>query len=412
MWHWFGEVAINGKENIPYRKPCILLPCHQNGLIDCVTLLAEFEQPITFFAKSALFVNGSVCKIFAFLRIMPAYRQREGFQNVTKNEENFRKAVDLLLRGYPFCIMPEGGQHEEHRLHAFVKGPFRIAFHTQEKLPCGETVYLLPVGLDYGHYDRIGYPFVLNIGKPIRVDEYMDLYYQHEGRALNAIKEDAFNELSSNMLDIRSQEYYAVFYLAAYLYNYRMLQQLNLPDNLSNRLKARQKIVGLLDDIALAEPQKLENLVSKGNDYLKNNPDFVTFSNSYPKEKWHEVLCFLLVLCPIFIYGLAINFLLTPFILAINPKLKESGFSATIKYVSILILSPVNHLIMALIFGVSTSWWLTAFLIVLTGMPITVFMGKYIRKIRIFRQLCLSKKHKEQIKAIQAELAALFAAVR
>lgn len=404
VWHWFGEVEVNGKENIPYRKPCILLPCHQNGLMDCVTLLAEFEQPITFFAKSAIFVNDTVCKILAFLRIMPAYRQREGIQHVAKNEENFEKAIDLLLRGYPFCIMPEGGQREVHRLHNFVKGPFRIAFHTQEKLPEGETVYLLPVGLDYGHYDRMSYPFVLNIGKPIRVDTYMDLYAQHEGRALNVIKEDAQNALSEKMLNIRSQEFYPVFYLSAYLYNYQMLQQLNLQDNQSNRLKARQTIVKHLDNIADAESQKLDTLICKANDYLKKDTDFVSISNNYPKQKLYKVLPYIILLLPLFIYGLIINFLLTIFILIINPKLKNSGFSATIKYMSVLILGPINHLISAFIFGLATSWWWVALLIFLTGMPVTIFMGKYIRRLRVLRGLCQSKKYKKQIKEIQEEL--------
>ena len=407
VWHWFSDVKINGKENIPYRKPCILLPCHQNGLMDCVTLLAQFEQPITFFAKSAIFVNDTVCKILAFLRIMPAYRQREGMQDVKKNEENFQKAVDLLLRGYPFCIMPEGGQREEHRLHSFVKGPFRIAFHTQEKLPEGETVYLLPIGLDYGHYDKMSYPFILNIGQPIRVDSYMNLYKEHEGRALNMIKENSYNSLSMNMLNIRSREYYSVFYMAAYLYNYQMLQQLNLLDNQTNRLKARQKIVERLDNIAVTDSQKLENLNSKANHYLKKNHDFVTISNNFPKEKLYKVLLFIILLSPLFIFGLLLNFILTIFIFIINPKLKESGFSATIKYMSVLILGPINHLITALIFGISTSFWWAALLIFLTGMPITLFMGKYIRRLRIFRGLCLSKKQKNQIKEIQDELGVL-----
>lgn len=407
IWHWFGEVEINGKENIPNRKPCILLPCHQNGLMDCVTLLAVFGQPITFFAKSAIFVNDTICDFLAFLRIMPAYRGREGFQNVAKNEENFQKAVDLLLKGFPFCIMPEGGQKEEHRLHPFVKGPFRIAFHTQEKLPENQTVYLLPIGLDYGHYDRMGYPFVLNIAEPIPVDTYMEIYNEHEGRALNIIKEDAYKSLSSNMLDIKSKDCYSVFYLSAYLYNYQMMQQLGLSDNQTNRFKARQKIVEQLDTIANEEPQRLENLLSKGNAYLELNPDFVTIANNYPKQKLFKVLLYLLVFSPLFIYGLIINFIVTILILIINPKLKESGFSATIKYMSVLMLGPINHLIVALIFGISTSWWLAAFLIFLTGMPVTVFMGRYIRKLRIGKNLCLSKKHKKSIIEIQKELASL-----
>ena len=407
IWHWFSEVEINGEENIPADKPCILLPCHQNALMDCVTLLAVFKQPITFFAKSAIFINVTVNKILAFLRIMPAYRQREGFQNVAKNEENFHKAVDLLLSGFPLCIMPEGGQHEIHHLHHFVKGPFRIAFHTQENLPEGQTVYMLPVGLDYGHYDRMGYSFVLTIAKPIPIEAYMDEYKENPAKTLNAIKEDAHSALSSNMLNIESKDFYEIIYMSAYMYNYSMLQMLNLPDNITNRLKARQTIAKHLDKIATETPEKIQPLAEKGTSWLNTHPDFVSLSNDFPKQKMWKVCLSLICLLPYFIYGLLINLLVVILVLIINPKLKNSGYSATVKYVCFLVLSPINHLLAAILLALITPYWLLSVLVFLTGMPMTALCGKYVRKLRILKNLCSRKKHQQSINEIQEELAVL-----
>jgi len=407
IWHWFSDVEINGKENIPTDKPCILLPCHQNALMDCVTLLAVFKQPITFFAKSAIFINTVVNKILAFLRIMPAYRQKEGLQNVAKNEDNFHKAVDLLLTGFPLCIMPEGGQRETHHLHPFVKGPFRIAFYTQEHLPEEETVYLLPIGLDYGHYDRMGYPFVLNISEPIPVKTYMNMYEKNPAKTLNIVKEDAHKALSSNMLDIQSENLYDIIYMSTYVYNYTMLQTLNLQDNQTNRLKVRQIIAKQLDKTAVENPEKLQKLKEKGMLWLSSHPDFVSLANDYPKQKMVSVFLFLICLLPLFVYGILINLFVVLLVLIKNPTLKNTGFSSTIKYVYFLVLSPVNHLFVALLLALNTSFWFISVVVFLTGMPITAFCGKYVQKLRALKNLYFRKKHQQSMNDINMELAIL-----
>ncbi|MDR1459002.1 MAG: 1-acyl-sn-glycerol-3-phosphate acyltransferase [Bacteroidales bacterium] len=408
IWHWFSEVEVNGKENIPEGAPCILLPCHQNGLMDCVTLLAIFKKPITFFAKSALFVNKMALGFLTFLRIMPAYRQREGIQNVTKNEDNFLKAVDLLLLGFPLCIMPEGGQHEKHHLYPFVKGPFRIAFYTQENTKNNNPVYLLPIGIDYSHYDRMGYPLVLNIAKPISMDAYMEIYRENPAKALNIVKEEAYKRLSDMMLNICSEEYYDVIYTSAYLYNFSILRMLHLDDNQTNRMKARQFIVKHLDEIVRQSPEKLQALANKCIQWIKKKPDFVSITNDFPKQKGFSVFCYVLFLFPVFVYGLSINIFVVLLVLYLNPKLKNTGFSSTLKYVFFLLLSPVNHLLISILAAILFSSWLVFFVIFLTGMPVTVFCGKYVKKLRVLKNKLLLKKHTKYMVDICKELDILF----
>jgi 1-acyl-sn-glycerol-3-phosphate acyltransferase len=408
IWHWFSKVEVNGKENIPENTPCILLPCHQNGLMDCVTLLAVFRKPITFFAKSAIFVNTRISKFLTFLRIMPAYRQQEGIGNVTKNEDNFLKAVDLLLMGFPLCIMPEGGQHEKHHLYPFVKGPFRIAFYTQEHLTGNNPVYLIPIGIDYGHYDKLGYPLVLNIAKPISVSSYMEIYRENPAKALNIIKEDAYKQLADMMLNICSEKYYEVIYISTYLYNYAMLTMLNLKDNQTNRMKARQCIVKHLDEIATQTPEKLRTLTEKCVLLAKKKIDFVSIANDSAKHKFFFVLCYVLFLLPIFIYGFLLNIFVILSIAILCPKLKKYGFSSTLKYVLFSLFSPVCHLLFSVLIATFISSWVIPLVIFLTGMPVTVFCSKYVRRLRMLKNKFLLRKHKQYMTDICKELDVLF----
>ena len=398
IFQWFSKIEINGKENISQNNPCIVLPCHQNGLIDCLTLLALFKKPMTFFAKSSIFVNSAASNFLTFLRIMPAYRQRDGIQNVPKNEDNFSKAVHLLLLGHPLCIMPEGGQNEKHHLHSFAKGPFRIAFHTQENLSEDKPIYLLPIGIDYGDYDRIGYPLVVNIAEPINVNDYMPLYKQKPAVALNVLKDAAYCSLSSNMLDIRSEQFYDVIYSATYIYNYTMLNKLQLKDSPTNRLKARQSIAKHLDEIAVQSPERLQVLADKFNNLCKGkNLDFVSMANDYPKQKLIFVLLYLVLFSCIFMYGILLNLFVVLAVIILNPRLENTGFSATIKYAIFLSLSPVNHLLFSVIAGVIFSSWIVSVLIFVTGLPLTIFCGKYLRRLRILKNRILQGKYEKYI---------------
>ena len=408
IFHWFSKVEINGRENIPEDSPCIILPCHQNGLIDCLTLLAVFKRPMIFFAKSSIFVNSTVSKFLTFLRIMPAYRQRDGIQQVSKNEDNFIKAVDLLKLSQPLCIMPEGGQNEKHHLYSFAKGPFRIAFYTQENLPENKTIYLLPTGIDYGHYDRMGYHLVMNIAEPIAVSAYMQNYKENPAKTLNTLKEDTYNSLSHIMLDIRSEEFYDIIYMAVYVYNYTMLKRLNLEDNQTNRLIARQSAAKHLDEIAVQFPEKLQVLADKYNSLAKENLDFVSIAGDYPRQKSVFVMFYLILLFPVFVYGILLNLFVVSATLILAPRYKGTGLSATMKFSFILLFSPVNHLLFAIIAGVIFSSWLIPILIFITGLPLTVFCAKYIRKLRVLKNKMSLNKYKKQIYDIFEEIDKLF----
>ena len=404
VFRWFSEVDVNGKENTPQDSPCIILPCHQNALMDCLTVIAVFKKPITFFAKSSLFVNTLVSNFLIFLRIMPAYRQQDGLQKVAKNEDNFLKAVDLLLHGFPLCIMPEGGQEEKHNLRPFAKGPFRIALYAQEKLPEDKSIYLIPVGLDYGNYDKAGYPLVLNIAKPIDVRSYMSAYKDNPAKTLNLLKEEAYQSLSKNMLDIQSENYYDVIYKAAYLYNYSMLKKLNLEDNQTNRFKARQVIAKRLDEIVVTNLSEMQLLAEKYNSLLKKDIDFISIANNYPKQQFVFLLPYVILFFPVFLYGFLLNFLVILLVWILEPKLKNSGFTATMKYAVFILFSPVNHLLFSVLVAVITSLWLVPLIIFLTGMPITVFCKKYIEKFRILKNIFLRNKYKKEISEICIEI--------
>lgn len=387
---WYDIVEVIGKENIPKNKPCILLPCHQNALMDCVTLLAIFEQPITFFARSDMFATSFLAKIMHFLKIMPAYRQKEGFQNVKKNEDNFHIAESILKNGFPLCIMPEGGQDEKHYLRNFVKGAFRIAFSTQEQLSDEQSVLLLPIGLHHEHYDKVGYSLLINIGQPIAVKDFYPEYKKNPAVALNHIKDFAQETLRSLMLDIPNNKYYDISLIISELIVNNELKKQNKELTLINKINEQQKIVNRLfecDNESFL--QKMRCLTNDLKSKCSNITDMIAICQKDFSIK--KNLCFVLLTCPIFLFTAIVDFPIW-FLFRWIDKKGSIGFVATIKYGVWLLLVPIYHIVIALIVALLFHSWILFVVSFLVMTFLSVFTIKYIRKYRQFYCWLLRKK--------------------
>lgn len=282
--HWFTSVEINGEERIPENAPVIFAPNHQNAFTDAMALLSASPKPIVFLARADLFEKKLFNKLLRWLKIMPAYRMRNGISNLKKNADSFEQAAIVLEHRDFFCLMPEGGQEESRKLRPLVKGMFRIGFTVQdryetkrvegEKPKAEDNVYIVPTGIDYANYDHSGGHLIVNFGKPINMHDYYDRYVENAPVAYNEIRDELYRRMSPLMLDIRTDELYDTIYAACYIYNLDMLDEMGWDDNETNRMAARQRIAGNLDEMAAsgnyeAELKDLDGLVKE---WVKKHP--------------------------------------------------------------------------------------------------------------------------------------------
>ncbi|MBO4738733.1 MAG: 1-acyl-sn-glycerol-3-phosphate acyltransferase, partial [Bacteroidales bacterium] len=354
IFHWYSEFEIVGQENIPYGKPCIIQPNHQNALMDCVTLLGFFHQPILFFARSDMFAKPWQAKILHFLKILPAYRQQEGWENIKKNEDNFLCAQQWLKQGNPLCIMPEGGQDEKHRLRPFVKGPFRIALKTQQDLDSQEHVYMLPIGIEHGDYNHAGFPLFINIGKPIDVQNYLQDYQQNNAVAINHIKANMHNAVQFLMFNVGSSEHYEEFLIIAYLCEQQVVSKNKWTNTASNRLKARQYIADRLQNME-ANAMDISLLLEQTKCLKNDNINGLIMAKAIQNKpsKWAN-LCFVCLTSVLYLLGGVLNLPIWLIMYGIERKLGKSGFAATCKYVVWIVVAPVYQLLTASIVGICT----------------------------------------------------------
>lgn len=210
---FFNTVTVVGAENIPQEGTIIFAPNHLNALMDALAVLdiCPKQFSVSFLARADIFKNPLLSKFLRFSKIMPAYRSRDGFEQLGKNQAVFDQCVDLLQNGHALCIMPEGNQGELQQLRPLVKGIFRIAFSTQQALGNSKNVRIVPIGIDYGSITKFGKHAIINIGKPIDVADYMQQYEENTAVATNVLRKKLSTEISSLMLDIHTEKNYAFF---------------------------------------------------------------------------------------------------------------------------------------------------------------------------------------------------------
>lgn len=264
----YQSFDIRGTEKLPTDGAYIIAPCHQQALMEPLAILNFAPKPPVFLARADIFAKPTVRKILTFLKILPVYRIRDGKDNLSKNTDIFEKSRDVLLDGFPLCLMAEGRHNDRHHLLPLVKGMFRIAGETQLRL--GEhPLYIVPTGIDFDEYERPYANLVVNIGEPIPVKPFMETFQNNEPVALNQMRNALASALMNQMHDIRDEEHYDEIMTLCSVLNAPLRKKKGLKNNAWNRFLVRQMISREADkksdkrDNIIAATGKLNELCNK-----------------------------------------------------------------------------------------------------------------------------------------------------
>jgi len=237
----YRHIVTRGRERLPKDGPYILAPCHQNALMDPLVLLQQLGGPIVFLARADIFKKKPIRAILTWLRIMPAFRIRDGRDQLGKNAETFDKSVEVLLHDVPLCLMAEGTHNDKHQLRPLVKGMFRIAGEACKRLE-GKPLYIVPVGMDYDEYENPYSSVCVEIGEPIDVREFMQEFEENEPVALNQMREALTQGLKGVMHHVEATDGYEAEYAYCHYSTQDYLREQRLKNSVWNRYEARKAI--------------------------------------------------------------------------------------------------------------------------------------------------------------------------
>ena len=386
---YYRKLELHNVKIISRNRPVILAPNHQNALMDALSIVIQVPFQTIFMARADIFKKPFFIKILTILKISPIYRIRDGISSLSKNEEVFDETTRILRNHYnPLCLFPEGNHGDKRRLRPLVKGIFRIALKAQSEYKDKPGIQIIPVGIDYKHYQKFRQTLFVNFGEPIEVSEYWSQYEENPAVAVNALRERLATEMRKYMIDIQTEEYYDTYMELREVYRPEMYKRLGAKsDSLYDRFKADKELISKLDKTLESNPDKIGAIDSKFKRYAEIR-DKLNFRNWTFKRTNYSILLNILqivalvVLSPLFLFGLFNNWPHYYFPMKFSKKIKDPQFRSTATWGMGVVIQAIYYIILiTLAFIFSPIWWL-AFIYVVV-LPYSGLLAWWMRKIFI-----------------------------
>lgn len=190
-------------ENISKDKPALLLCNHQNALIDALIIASQLDGFAYFLTRAGVFKKNFVSKILASFNMLPIYRIRDGWSNLTNNNSVFEKCKELLHNKNTLVIFPEGSHNLARRVRPLSKGFTRIVFDTLEAYP-DIDLELVPVGLNFVNAKDYVDSASIYVGNPIKAVNYLN---ENRNEAITEMRQDIHSAMSKLTTHLPSENY-------------------------------------------------------------------------------------------------------------------------------------------------------------------------------------------------------------
>lgn len=198
---FFRRIEVKGLKHVSREGATIFVLNHPNALVDPVFLLCYAPRRVSFLAKAPIFKMPVIGWLARKLEAIPVYRRQDEGSDVSRNEETFTRARNLLKRGGTLAICPEGVSHSDTKLRPLKTGAARIALGVVAEDATLE-LKIIPAGLYYTSKTAFRSAALLRFGEPVRV-EHVALDANGEPpaeavRALSARIERALHDVTLN----------------------------------------------------------------------------------------------------------------------------------------------------------------------------------------------------------------------
>jgi len=362
FWHnyiFYRRVIVLGRDNVDFSVPTILAPNHQNALMDAMAVLCTLDRQLVFLARADIFRKKFVAKVLYFLKMLPVYRIRDGFDAVKQNDDTFRDTLRVMENRNGVVILPEGNHATFRKLRQLKKGICRIAFQTAEAKEFKGEINLVPVGLEYSHYWRFRQVLTVVYGHPIHVSEYYDSYRENPNRAIAELRDRLSDEMKKVMVHIGDEENYEAVNELRTIINEKYSDKIRYP-----KLFRDQRLVSKLNDLRLTDPVGYK-VLCEDSLAVRDQATKLNVTYRHLRKKSHRLVwlalssLLLLVTLPVFVAGAIFNFLTYQVAYQQAIKSKDPAFISTARYGFFLGLSFIFgplYIILALIF--IKPWWM------------------------------------------------------
>lgn len=413
---FFRKIHVDGRENLTFREPCIIVSNHPNTLLDALVIARMLRQQIYFLANASLFDTPLKSRVMYAVNMIPIYRkqdmQKEGQK--TGNRSAFIRCFEFLERKKTILIFPEGTSFNERHLRDIKTGTARIAFGAEAQQDFALNLKIIPMGLNYTDPTRFFGNLYISIGKPITLQKYKKSYQENSRNAVSELTEEIRQSIASKMINTKDKAQDVWIHKIENSYKNRLAEHLQQPiSDLRSEFLLTQKIVRSMQHTIQTYPRKLTELNALMQEYetylqkqkLKNAT--LEMAQKYSATSGHIYVYTLglLVGFPIFLYGFLNNMTLYLIPRIADKIVKEVEYRSSIIFILGILAFIFYCTIQVVLFYHFTTHKLYTLLYFISLIPSGLFAYWYYQKwnqlISLQRFIFFKKNKKEAQKLLQ-----------
>jgi glycerol-3-phosphate O-acyltransferase/dihydroxyacetone phosphate acyltransferase len=358
---FFRRIELVNAENLPEKSGLIFVSNHPNALIDPALVFIALPRRIAFLAKSTLFKMPVLGFLIRAVGALPLYRQQDAGADVSKNQETFNVARELLKSGGAIALFPEGVSHNSPQLLPLKTGAARIALGAVSvgQNPASLDLQIVPVGLFYTHKTMFRSEALLHFGEPFPVlPVALDAGGQPPKQAVRQLTAQIEKALREVTLNAESEAELSTARIAAEVFTSTTPHE----ENLAERLEFLQKFVA---ESPAASEENLEKRLAEYDKKLDEHgiePEFLALAQYSKWFIFRQALVRswkLLIFSPLAILGAGLHlpaYQICKFLAFLQTRKGDFDMASTVKVLASIVLMPLTWAILASILYFYFGW--------------------------------------------------------
>lgn len=186
--YYYRNIDLTGLDNIPPDAAVILAANHPTAFIEPCIMACFQPRTLWFLARGDLFKNKLAQWALSAVHILPVFRLEDGgFRKLRNNFSTFDACYRALSARRAIMILAEGRCIHEKALRPLRKGTARLALGALARDSTLPEVYIVPVGVNFTHAERVRSTVMIRCGEPIPASAYRDEFMRNEASAIKSL---------------------------------------------------------------------------------------------------------------------------------------------------------------------------------------------------------------------------------
>ncbi len=206
MQVFFRKIELRNGKSVPKQGPVLFVANHPNSIMDALVMGVVTRRKVNYIGHAGLFSNRLKSWFLRSTGVIPVYRREDASEKMQQNVSMFAACFRALENGETIGIFPEGTSDMVRKVKKVKTGAARIVLEAERQNEYALGVTVLPIGLYFFSRSRFRSKVLVNVGKPIALQDFFRMNKEDNVKAVQALTLKIQQNLEKITVNIKHEE--------------------------------------------------------------------------------------------------------------------------------------------------------------------------------------------------------------